>query len=55
MNVAGFVHFGPSGGSVTSRRNTTSKPASTAAPHTSPWLPKGYVQNFRQAAYGLRQ
>jgi transposase len=22
----------------------------TAAPHSSPWLPEGYVQNFRQAA-----
>jgi transposase len=22
----------------------------TAAPHSSPWLPDGYVQNFRQAA-----
>jgi hypothetical protein len=29
MNVAGSVPFGPSDGSVTSRRNTTSKPAST--------------------------
>jgi transposase len=22
----------------------------TAAPHSSPWLPEGYVQNFREAA-----
>jgi hypothetical protein len=22
----------------------------TAAPHSSPWLSEGYVQNFRQAA-----
>ena len=22
----------------------------TAAPHSSPWLPQGYVQNFSQAA-----
>jgi transposase len=24
----------------------------TAAPHSSPWLPDGYMQNFRQAALG---
>jgi transposase len=22
----------------------------TAAPHSSPWLPEGYMQNFREAA-----
>jgi hypothetical protein len=22
----------------------------TAAPHSSPWLPKGYMQDFREAA-----
>jgi len=21
----------------------------TAAPHSSPWVPEGYMQNFRQA------
>ena len=25
----------------------------TAAPHSSPWLPDGYIQNLRQAAKGM--
>ena len=32
------------------RQRTTAQLLATAAPHSSPWLPKGYVQNFRQAA-----
>ncbi len=29
---------------------TTAQMLATAAPHSSPWLPEGYVQNFREAA-----
>ena len=32
------------------RQRTTAQMLATAAPHSSPWLPEGYVQNFRQAA-----
>jgi transposase len=32
------------------RQRTTTQMLATAAPHSSPWLPNGYVQNFRQAA-----
>jgi transposase len=32
------------------RQRTTAQLLATAAPHSSPWLPEGYVQNFRQAA-----
>ncbi len=32
------------------RERTTTQMLATAAPHSSPWLPEGYVQNFRQAA-----
>jgi len=33
------------------RQRTTAQMLVTAAPHSSPWLPEGYVQkNFRQAA-----
>jgi transposase len=32
------------------RQRTTAQMLATAAPHTSPWLPEGYMQNFRQAA-----
>ena len=32
------------------RARTTEQMLATAAPHSSPWLPAGYVQNFRQAA-----
>jgi transposase len=32
------------------RERTTAQMLATAAPHSSPWLPKGYVQDFRQAA-----
>jgi transposase len=32
------------------RQRTTAQLLATAAPHTSPWLPEGYMQNFRQAA-----
>jgi transposase len=31
-------------------QRTTAQMLATAAPHSSPWLPKGDVQNFRQAA-----
>jgi hypothetical protein len=29
---------------------TDAQNLATAAPHSSPWLPEGYMQNFRQAA-----
>jgi transposase len=32
------------------RQRSPTQMLATAAPHSSPWLPKGYVQNFRQAA-----
>jgi transposase len=32
------------------RQRTTAQMLTTAASHSSPWLPEGYVQNFRQAA-----
>jgi len=32
------------------RDRTDAQMLVTAAPHSSPWLPEGYVQNFRQAA-----
>jgi transposase len=32
------------------RQRSPTQMLATAAPHTSPWLPEGYVQNFRQAA-----
>jgi transposase len=32
------------------RERTTAQLLATAAPHSSPWLPEGYMQNFRQAA-----
>jgi transposase len=32
------------------RQRTTTQMLATAAPHSSPWLPKGFMQNFRQAA-----
>lgn len=32
------------------RQQTTAQLLATAAPHTSPWLPEGYMQNFRQTA-----
>jgi transposase len=32
------------------RSRTTAQMLATAAPHSSPWLPADYVQNFRQAA-----
>jgi transposase len=32
------------------RQRTTAQMLATAAPHSSPWLPKDYMQNFRQAA-----
>jgi DDE superfamily endonuclease len=32
------------------RQRTTAQMLATAAPHSSPWLPAEYVQNFRQAA-----
>jgi transposase len=32
------------------RDRTDAQLLATAAPHSSPWLPEGYVQNFRQAA-----
>jgi transposase len=32
------------------RARTTAQMLVTAAPHSSPWLPEGYVQNFREAA-----
>lgn len=51
MNAAGSVSFEPSDGSVTSRPSNGSRPASTAALHTSPWLLEGYVcHNFWEAA-----
>jgi len=31
-------------------RQPTAQMLATAAPHSSPWLPADYVQNFRQAA-----
>jgi transposase len=31
-------------------QRTTTQMLTTAAPQSSPWLPEGYVQNFRQAA-----
>jgi transposase len=32
------------------RQRTTAQMLATAAPYSSPWLPEGYVPNFRQAA-----
>jgi hypothetical protein len=32
------------------RARSPAQMLATAAPHSSPWLPKGYVQSFRQAA-----
>jgi transposase len=32
------------------RQRTAAQLLATAAPHSSPWLPKGYMQNLRQAA-----
>jgi hypothetical protein len=32
------------------RQRTPAQMLTTAAPRSSPWLPKGYMQNFRQAA-----
>jgi transposase/transposase-like protein len=32
------------------QQRTTAQMLATAAPHSSPWLPEGYMQNFRQAA-----
>jgi transposase len=32
------------------RQRTTAQILATAAPHSSPWLPQGYMQNFREAA-----
>ncbi len=32
------------------RNQTDAQMLATAAPYSSPWLPEGYVQNFRQAA-----
>jgi transposase len=32
------------------RQRTDAQMLATAAPHSSPWLPKGYMQNFREAA-----
>ena len=36
------------------RQRTTAQMLTTAAPHSSPWLPAGYVHNFRQAALAAR-
>jgi transposase len=32
------------------RQRSPAQLLATAAPHSSPWLPEGYMQNFRQAA-----
>jgi transposase len=32
------------------RARSDTRNLATAAPHSSPWLPEGYVQHFRQAA-----
>jgi transposase len=32
------------------RERTAAQMLATAAPHSSPWLPEGYMQNLRQAA-----
>jgi transposase len=32
------------------RARSDTQNLATAAPHSSPWLPEGYVQHFRQAA-----
>jgi transposase len=32
------------------RQRTDAQMLATAAPHSSPWLPEGYLQNFREAA-----
>ena len=32
------------------RQRSPTQMLATAAPHSSPWLPQGYMQNFRQAA-----
>jgi hypothetical protein len=32
------------------RQRSPTQMLATAAPHSSPWLPEGYGQNFRQAA-----
>jgi len=33
------------------RERTPAQMLATAAPHSSPWLPEGYMQNFKEAAY----
>ena len=33
------------------RQRSPAQVLATAAPHSSPWLPEGYVQNFSQARY----
>ena len=37
------------------RQRAPAQMLATAAPHSSPWLPEGYMQNFRQAALGRSQ
>jgi hypothetical protein len=32
------------------RERSPAQPLATAAPHSSPWLPEGYVQNLEGAA-----
>jgi hypothetical protein len=32
------------------RGRTPAQMLATAAPHSSPWLPEGYMQNYKQAA-----
>jgi hypothetical protein len=32
------------------RQRSPTQLLATAAPHSSPWLPEGYMQNLRQAA-----
>jgi hypothetical protein len=32
------------------RQRSPTQLLATAAPHSSPWLPTGYMQNFRKAA-----
>jgi len=32
------------------RARSPAQMLATAAPHSSPWLPEGYVQNFKEAA-----
>jgi hypothetical protein len=38
------------GESFHGRQRTPAQMLATAAPHSSPWLHEGYVQNFREAA-----